>query len=196
MSQSVMKANPISWKKIAGITEKLLKDFCPEALKTLIPLDVERMFEIYIPKRFQIETAYENLSSGIHGYTDPNKLRSVVSTKILDSDDISTIRFARSTIGHEIAHCVLHAHQFKRKNSELKFFHDENHSKLRLFRQEDIKPYENPEKQAWEFCKCLFLPEHLCYEAVEEGMQIWDIAERVNLNPAFIEVRLKKLKLI
>lgn len=196
MSQPVMKANPIKWKKIAQTTEMILKDFCPEALNKLMPLDIEKMFEIYIPKRFQIETAYEELSFGVHGYTDPNNLKSVVASELVDSDDLATIRFGRSTIGHEIGHAVLHAKQFKLKNSEMKFLHDDSHSKPLLYRQEDIKPFENPESQAWEFCKCLFLPGNLCYQAIESGMQVQDIADRVNLNPKFVSVRLKKLKLI
>ncbi len=196
MNQPVMKASPLSRRKIEKDTQKVLKDFCPKALEEFIPLDIEKMFEQYIPKRFNVATAYKELSFGIHGYTDPNELKSAVSVKLVDSDDIATIRFGRSTIGHEIGHIILHAFQFKRKNLELKFFHDNNHSKSLLFRQEEIKIYENPEWQAWEFCKSLFLPEKLCYESFEKGMQIRDIAEIVNLNPAFVEVRLKNLKLI
>ncbi len=196
MNQPVMKANPLSRRKIENAAEIVLKDFCPEALTELLPLDIEKMFEIYIPKRLQVSTAYEELSFGIHGYTDPNNSKSAVSVKLVDSDDNATIRFGRSTIGHEIGHIVLHALQFKRKNLELKFFHDDSHSKSLLFRQEEIKIYENPEWQAWEFCKSLFLPANVICEALESGMQVREIAERVNLNPAFIEVRLKNLKLI
>ena len=196
MKRPVMKADGLSREKIENATRKLLRDFCPEALEELIPLDIEKMFELYLPKRFNIQTAYEELSGGIHGYTDPNKLKSAVAVNLIESNDISTIRFGRSTIGHEIGHCILHAFQFKRKNLEMKFFHDDTHSKPLLFRQEDLKPYENPEWQAWEFCKSLFLPKSLCYEAVEKGMQIRDIADKVDLNPAFIEVRLKNLKLV
>lgn len=196
MKRPVMKANGLSWLKIGKITEQILKDFCPEALTELLPLNIEKMFEIYIPKRFQVSTAYEELPVGIHGYTDPNKLKSAVSAKLVDSDDIATLRFGRSTIGHEIGHAVLHARQFKLKNLELKFLHDDNHLKPMLFRQEDIKPFENPENQAWQFCKSLFLPATVIQNAFENGLDSRKIADRVNLNPAFVEVRLKNLKLI
>lgn len=195
MNQPVMKADPLSRRKIESKAEKVLKDFNPDALTELLPLDIEKMFELYIPKRFNVSTGYEELSFGIQGYTDPNNLRSAVSVQLVDSDDTATLRFGRSTVGHEIGHIALHAHQFRRKNSELKFFHDASHSKQILFRQEEVKTYENPEWQAWAFCKALFLPENLCYEAVEEGMNIRQIADRVNLNPAFVEVRLKNLRL-
>lgn len=195
MKQPVMKADGLSRVKIEKSAEKILKDFCPEALESLHPLNIERMFELYIPKRFNVETAYEELSFGIHGYTDPNNLKSAVSVKLVDTDDFSTRRYGRSTIGHEIGHIVLHAFQFKRKNSELKFFHDETHSKPMLFRQEDLKPFENPEWQAWEFCKSLFLPKNLITKAIEDGMNNQEIADAVNLNPAFIDVRLRNLRL-
>lgn len=195
MKMPVMKARGLSRDKIEEAVQRILRDFCPEALVELTPLNIERMFEQYIPKKFGIQTGYEELSYGIHGFTDPNKLRSIVASQLVDSKDTATIRFARSTTGHEIGHAVLHAIQFKRKNLELKFLHDNNHSAPLLYRQEEIKAYENPEWQAWEFCKSLFLPKDVIRKAVKEGKQIRDIAERVNLNPAFIEVRLKNLKL-
>lgn len=195
MKIPVMKAAALSRANIEHIAQKVLRDFYPDAQKELIQLDVEEMFEQYIPKRLGITTEYEELSFNIHGYTEPSKLRSVVALNLVESDDRATIRFGRSTIGHEIGHSVLHAHQFKRKRAELKFLHDKSHENPILFRQEDLKPFENPEWQAWEFCKALFLPAHLIQDAIESGVTIREIADKVNLNPAFVEVRLKNLKL-
>jgi hypothetical protein len=196
MNQPVMKANPLKRVQIERISEQVLKDFCSEALTKLMPINIEKMFELYIPKRFQVATSYEELSFGIHGYTDPNNLKAAVSVKLIEANDLATTRFGRSTIGHEVGHVVLHATQFRKKNLELRFLHDDNHSKTMLFRQKDLRAFENPEWQAWEFCKSLFLPKHLIVEAQENGMSSRDIAEIVNLNPAFVEVRLKNLKLI
>ncbi len=189
-----MRAAPLSRTKIEDAVQKILRDFCPETASSLIPLEIERMFEIYLPKRFGIQTSYENLSPNIHGYTDPNKMRSAVSTRLIEAKDTSTRRFGRSTTGHEVGHCILHAGQFKRRN-DLQFLHDDSHSKLALFRQEDLRPYENPEWQAWEFCKSLFLPKAVLLEAIEKGFTIRDISERVDLNPAFVETRLGNLGL-
>jgi hypothetical protein len=153
------------------------------------------MFEQYVPKRFGIQTSYEELSMGIHGYTDPKNLRSAVAVDLVETNDTATIRFGRSTIGHEIGHAILHARQFKLKNLALKFMHDHNHSKPLLYRQEELKPFENPEWQAWEFCKSIFLPASHMFKAVENGLSVREIAERVNLNPKFIEVRKINLKI-
>lgn len=195
MNQPVMKAAALSRPKIEFMTQQVLKDFCPQALSEMITLDIERMFEIYIPKRFGIATCYEELTPGIHGYTDPNRMTSAVSVNLIETNDPATLRFGRSTTGHEIGHVVLHARQFRKRKAELRFLHDEKHSGSVLFRQEDLKPYENPEWQAWEFCKSLFLPANVIKEAVEQGLTSWEIANKVNLNPAFVEVRLKNLKL-
>jgi hypothetical protein len=195
MNQPVMRADPLSRKEIQKAAMTILRDFCPAALEQLIPLDIENLFELYLPKRFGIETAYDELSFGIHGFTDPNKMRSVVSIQLVETEDIGTSRFGRSTLGHEVGHAVLHARQFKKKRAETKFFHNFHHSDAVLFRQQDLKPFENPEWQAWEFCKALFLPCHLIEEAVTAGKTVREIAETVNLNPAFVEVRLKNLKL-
>ncbi len=85
MNQPVMKAASLSRAKIEFIGQKILKDFCPAALSEMIPLDIERMFEIYIPKRFGITTGYEELSMGIHGYTDPNKMTSAIAVNLIDT---------------------------------------------------------------------------------------------------------------
>ena len=195
MNQPVMRAAPLSRRKIESVTEKILKDFCPEALSEMISLDIEKMFEIYLPKRFGVKTSYQELSAGIHGYTDPTKMTSAIAVNLIETDDPATLRFGRSTTGHEIGHAVLHANQFRKRKAELRFLHDEKHSSPILFRQEDLKPYENPEWQAWEFCKSLFLPANIIGEAVKQGLTSRDIADKVNLNPAFIDVRLKNLKL-
>lgn len=195
MKIPVMKANPMGRRTIENFAQKVLRDFCPEALDDLIPLDIEKMFEQYVPKRFGVDTSYEELTMGIHGYTEPNKLRSAVAVDLVETNDTATIRFGRSTIGHEVGHAVLHARQFKRKNLGLKFLHDDSHSKPLLYRQEELKAFENPEWQAWEFCKSIFLPATQLYKAVENGLTIREISERVNLNPAFVEVRMKNLKL-
>lgn len=195
MKIPVMRAIGLKRVTIEKFAQKVLKDFCPESLDGLLPLDIEQMFEQYVPKKFGVATGYEEMLPGIHGYTDPNKLVSKVSSDLLDAEDVPTIRFGRSTIGHEIGHVMLHAKQFNRKNADLRFLHDNNHLKPLLFRQEELRPFENPEWQAWEFCKSLFLPAPLMYKAVEDKLEVKEISDIVNLNPAFVQVRLRNLGL-
>jgi len=194
MKRPVMRALGLSRIKIEAAAQKILRDFCPEAAIELHPLEIERMFELYLPKRFGMRTAYEDLSPGIHGYTDPNKMRSSIASRLVEAKDPGTRRFGRSTTGHEIGHCILHAHQFRRRN-DTQFVHNGANTETVLYRQEDLKAYENPEWQAWEFCKSLFLPRHLLTAAVEKNYSVKEISERVDLNPAFIETRLANLGL-
>lgn len=197
MSKRVMKAAPLSRNRIEQVTQAVLKDFCPEMLIGLRQLDVERFYETYVPKRFGVTTGYQQLTSGIHGFTNPARLESAVSIKLVEAADRATIRFGRSTIGHEAAHAILHAHQFKKRNEIEAFLHDGSHaSEQRLFRRDEVKPFECPEWQAWWFCKAIFLPRPVIEAEVEKGTTVRRIADTVNLNPAFVEVRLRNLRLL
>jgi hypothetical protein len=197
MKRPVMRAVGLSRRRIEKVAQTVLKDFCPEMLEGLLPLDVERLYETYIPKRFGVITGYAELASGIHGFTNPTRLESAVSIALVESKDRATIRFGRSTLGHEAGHCVLHAHQFKKRNEMRAFLHDGDHAAgQRLFRKEEVKAYEDPEWQAWWFCKSLFLPKPVLVEEIAKGTTVRQIAETVNLNPAFVEVRLRNLQLL
>ena len=196
MDKLIMKATPLSRKTIGRAARQVLNDFSPDRSVDLQRLDIERMFETFVPRRFGIETSYENLDFGIHGYTDPNSMRSVVAVNLVDSNDQSTLRFGRSTLGHEIGHVVLHAMQFRKRKAESRFTHDDKHAPSYLFRKSDLAVFEDPEWQAWEFCKALFMPEVATIEAVGAGLTVRQIAEKIDLNPAFVESRLRNLRLL
>lgn len=197
MSRPLMKAIGLSRVRIEKIAQSVIKDFDPNALTELIEIDIERLYEQYIPKRFGISTGYQELSVGIHGFTNPTKLESAVSVTLVDAADASTRRFGRSTIGHEAGHCILHAHQFRKRQVNDAFLHDGTHDvNQKLFRQEDIRAFESPEWQAWEFCKSLFLPRQVLEEAMEKGYTIRKMSDMTNLNPAFVETRLRNLRML
>lgn len=196
MKNRVMIATPLRRRQIESRARELLQDFDPEALINLRRLDVEQLYEVYIPKAFGVDTTYEELSSGIHGYTDPSNMRSAVSIDLVDAEDQPTLRFGRSTIGHEVAHCVLHADQFRKRRLSARFTHDQAHASPSLFRQSDLALIENPEWQAWEFCKAIFLPARVLTSAVHDGFTIREISRLVDMNPAFVESRLRNLRLL
>jgi hypothetical protein len=196
MDQLIMKANPLSRRKIEYAARQILNDFSTDAAASLVRIDIERMFEHYIPKRFGIETAYEELSEGIHGYTDPGRMRSVVALSLVDTEDEPTRRFGRSTIGHEIGHAVLHTAQFNKKKAAARFLHDDAHVPSYLFRKDELRAYESPEWQAWEFCKSIFMPRLATIEAVNGGQTVREISKLIDLNPAFVESRLRNLKML
>jgi hypothetical protein len=90
----------------------------------------------------------------------------------------------------------LHVPQFRRRDSVSRFLHDDSHEAKFLFRKVEVEIYESPEWQAWEFCKSIFMPRIAVENAVDEGCSVRDISEIINLNPAFVESRLRNLRML
>lgn len=193
-----MKVPPVpglSRKKIEAKAVSLLREFQPEALRGECPVDIEQIFEFYIPEHCGIDTGYTDLSflgSGVLGYTDASKKISYVDKTLIDPKDIVTERRCRATVGHETGHCIYHV-------SILNFFKSSlsKDDSTGLYRAErtEIKAYQDPEWQAWEFARAILMPSHLICNYHERNYSIRDMAESFDLNPAFVEVRLKTLKI-
>ena len=173
----------------------LLRELQPEALKGECPVDIEDIYEFYIPEHCGIETGYTDLSflgSGILGYTDASKKISFVDKTLIDSEYSPTRRRCRATVAHESGHCLYHV-------PVLNFFKSlsfKNDSDL-LYRAKrtEIKAYEDPEWQGWEFARACLMPRHLILQYCEKDYSIRDMADQFDVNPSFIEVRMKTLKI-
>jgi len=185
----------LSRKKIEAKAVSLLREFQPEALRGECPVDIEQIFEFYVPEHYKIDTGYTDLSflgSGVLGYTDASKKISYVDKTLIDSKDIATERRCRATVGHETGHCIYHVSILNFFKSSL--FKDNSEGLYRAKRTE-IKAYQDPEWQAWEFARAFLMPRHLILEYCEKDYSIRDMAGFFNVNPAFVEVRLKTLKI-
>lgn len=136
-----------------------------------------------------------DLPSGIYGYTDSDRMESVISSDLLDAPSESQMRYARSTIAHESGHALIHVPEFRRKKASLRSIHDKEHISLRLHRQADVKVFMNPEWQAWRFAGALLMPAPTFRAAIREGLDEFDLSELFNVNPAFVRSRLRALKL-
>ena len=185
----------LSRNEIEAKAVSLLRECDPEGLNGKCPVDVEAIFEIYIPERFGIQTGYADLSflgDGVLGYTNAARKVSYVDKTLIDSDHPPTRRRCRSTVGHESGHCLYHVSilNFFRSSS----FKDEGY---RLYRAErsEVKAYENPEWQAWEFARACLMPRQLILKYCKKGYSQADMAERFDVNPIFLEVRLNTLKI-
>ncbi len=165
-----------------------------EALQGKCPVDIEEIFEFYIPDSLGIKTGYTDLSrlgNNILGYTDASEKISLVDKTLIDADDNPTLRRCRATIAHESGHCLQHVailNIFKSLSSR----GDE-----RLYRAErtEIPAYRDPEWQAWEFARACLMPRSLIMKYHSKGYSLEDMAECFDLNPAFIDVRLRTLKI-
>jgi hypothetical protein len=185
----------LSRNKIEAKAISLLSELQPEALEGKRPVDIEAIFDIDIPECYRIDTGYADLSflgPEVLGYTDASRKISYVDKTLSDSDATPTLRRCRSTIGHETGHCFLHVPILSLFKSTL--FKNSSEGLYRAKRTE-IKPYRDPEWQAWEFARSILMPRHLIFKYYEKGYSAQDMAEFFDLNPAFIDVRLKTLNL-
>lgn len=185
----------LSRKEIEARAVSLLKEWDTDGLSGQRPVDVEAIFDICIPERFGIQTGYTDLSflgEGVLGYTDAAKKVSYVDKTLIDSDHPPMRRRCRSTVGHETGHCLYHVSvlNFFRSSS----FKDEGYGLYRAERSE-VKPYENPEWQAWEFARACLMPRHLILKYCEKGYSPDEMAKQFDVNPSFLKVRLSTLKI-
>ncbi|MCF6156162.1 MAG: ImmA/IrrE family metallo-endopeptidase [Candidatus Brocadia sp.] len=100
--------------------------------------------------------------------------------------------FCRSTMAHEIGHAILHVSDYKRAKAILKSIHNKDHI-LRMYYEKELKPYMNPEWQAWRFAGALLMPAPAIKEATMEGNGIYNMSQRFGVNSAFVKSRLKTL---
>ncbi len=170
-----------------------LSEFQPAAIKKPGPVDVESLFEIVMQEKYGIETGYTDLSHlgpGVLGYTDAASKTSYVDKSLSDADDLPAKRLFRSTVAHEIKHCIKHVQILNLFRSICKDKDDDG-----LYRREksDIKPYEDPEWQAWVFAGALLMPQRHILDLHRRGSSIEEMAGIFDVNPAFVRSRLKRL---
>lgn len=193
MSRKLIMANPRSGAEIDHLALMVVKRFQPNILKKPSAFEVERFFECDLGEIVEIDTAYRQLSPGIYGYTDSETLECIVSSDL--AEDLSQRYFFRSTTAHEAGHTVLHVPEFRLRKELLRSIQDTNHVSLRMYRESDIPLYRNPEWQAWRFAGALLMPEPIIRVAISKGYTIKDISWIFEVNPAFVESRLRALKI-
>lgn len=197
MSHSVIKVRPRSSQEIENITFDLIKNFQPETTVLVSSFDVERFFDVELKKLTEVEPIYRFLGGvGLEGYTDIDNMECVICSDLAEygEDQVQKRRF-RATQAHEVGHCFLHVEDARRnRDTKRLFLHDEK-SSLQLYKPDEIKIYENPEWQAWRFASSLLMPENCFRRAVECNWTKKQMKRAFDVNPAFIEVRLKELNI-
>ena len=192
MTDKVPVVPPLSKAKIEAFATALLNEVQPEVFEGKLPVDVDAIYEFYIPERFGIETGYTDLSPlgpNVLGYTDASNKKSFVDKNLVDHSDITALRRGRATIGHESGHCLFHV-------NILHFFESvlaDDGLTLRRADRSKLKPYVDPEWQGWEFARAYLMPRALVVQCINAGHFVNDMADLFDVNPAFMEVRIKKL---
>ncbi|NUO10433.1 MAG: ImmA/IrrE family metallo-endopeptidase [Candidatus Brocadia sp.] len=86
----------------------------------------------------------------------------------------------------------MHVPDYRNAKAVLRSVNDKEHI-LRAYREEDLKPYMNPEWQAWRFAGALLMPAQAVKEAIRRGYSIGEMSKRFGVNPAFVISRIKAL---
>ena len=193
---SLLKSQPRSAEDIEKIAYEVIKSFQPEVLESVTRFDVEGFFEFELKNQTNIEPDYWELPEEIDGFTDSEEMICIISTRIAEyGEDEVLKRRCRATQAHEIGHCFLHVEDARlNKKLQQRFEHNKKCS-IKRYRPEDIKVYENPEWQAWRFASALLMPEICFRRAVECDWTKKQIKYAFDVNPSFIDVRLRELKI-
>jgi len=192
MAQPVVKARPRSGAHIDELALSVVRKFQPEMLTRLQSFEVERFFEVEVPGFTGINIDYQRLGWGVHAYTDISEMKCVVSLDLMNN--LEQRPFLNSTLAHEIGHCHMHVPEFLRRKADAKFVHDGTHA-LRLYRQEALKTFENPEWQAWRYAGALMMPAQSVRIAIEGGLTVRDLATVFSVYQPFVLTRLRALGL-
>jgi Zn-dependent peptidase ImmA (M78 family) len=197
MASLVPKASPKSGAEIEKMALGIIRKFQPHILGKPQSFDIEAFFELDLERITGVCPDYRVLPPGMYGYTDINDMVVVIDRQLAESNDAGARRFRRSTQGHETGHVIMHVPEFRQRKAILRFIHDDDQAKasLRLFRQENIPVYCNPEWQAWRFAKALLMPDMNVRAALREGYSKIELPEVFDVHPAFVYARLKDLRL-
>lgn len=193
MARKVVKATPMRSAEIDHIAFRLIKHYQPEALERPQEFDIERFYENALEKVAGVRPDYQDLGLPVHGYTDSDQKISVVDSALADNPSQRN-RF-RATVAHEVGHAVLHVNQFRKRKEVLRFTHDCEDVSLRMYREDEIPAYMNPEWQAWRFAKALLMPEKTFRMAHATGMNIQQLAATFGVSVDFARQRIRDLRL-
>lgn len=189
---------PMKALSIEHKAEEFLKRYSPEVLKFPRAVPVDKFYEFVMPElSIPVRTSYTSLRMlGINaeGYTNANQKISIVDTSLADDFSVRGRRRFRSTVAHELGHCILHV-PLRRWQSSLQIVG------IGLKRERmGLRAFEDPEWQAWRFCYALCMPAGQVEKAVDiygtTKQGIANIAEVFDMSKSFVYQRLKTLKLI
>ncbi|WP_027714915.1 ImmA/IrrE family metallo-endopeptidase [Desulfuromonas sp. TF] len=181
----------MSGAQIEQIAGGIIKAIQPKVFTGSENFDIEHFVDVRLEDLTGIQPDYSRLPPEIYGYTDPEQQKMVIQADLAEDDDSE--RFLRSTLAHETGHCILHV-PILRQAQKYHIFKQEKGA--HLYRKESGLPlYQNPEWQAWRFAGALLMPKDLVVQMLKEGLSERGLANKFNVNPAFVRYRLKSLKL-
>ncbi len=182
--------------QIDNIAYDLIRKVQPDVLSTTSPFDVERFVDVHLEGMTGIAPDYrDDLPSEIYEFTDTAENKLVINAGLLDDTWGDNEKFFRSTVAHEVGHCLLHVPVLRRCKKDRIFTEGKKKDKVALYRKTEIPLYRNPEWQAWRFAGALLMPEQVVQSLISKGASLQEMARHFKVNRVFIEQRMKALKI-
>jgi hypothetical protein len=211
--------------KAPYFTPSQIDNMCCDELRGvgLLPTSPEPIrIDRFIEKRFNVSPQYEDLPSGVLGFTrfGKNGIKAVVISAALDAEGGKVAgRRVRTTIAHEGGHSLLHAHLFALDDIPLHLFDKDSHSGDQILCRDvhgDEQKVHRYDGRWWEVQANLAMSSLLCPRPlVQEAMKpflspagllgvevlaesrreeaVLSLAEIFDVNPAVIRIRISEM---
>ena len=187
---------PVSRAMLERLGVAVLEELQPEALHCPRPIDLVELVDHQLPRHgVDVYPVRQEELGEIWAATDPegrvgDRITILLAEKL--DDDLRKggpiAHMARATLAHEIAHAVLHVDFIRRR-----LVHPQGQNLLSRTKRHQLKPYEDPEWQAWMLGGCLLVPRTTLAMSSERSLE--GLAETYQISVPMMRAHLKRLKL-
>ena len=183
-----------SRRELNELALNIIKHYQPGILNGMEPFNLDGFIEV-VEDFMKIDFDFTSeLPAGIDGCTSTIDNKVLIRAELVD--DPSNERYARSTIAHEMGHVILHMPLLRELSKDITFGQKKEEQGLNLYSRKVLKPYKDPEWQAWEFAGALLMPEPAIQAMINKGMSPSQMAGIFNVNTVFMKLRMRNLKMI
>ena len=157
LDEEVPPVNPLGVAAIEELGRCFLGQLAPEMLVTPQPLNVLGLVDTRLPKfGIHVCPASREEIGNRDGATDPSgdgEIAILVTEEVWEALESAAPKshYARTTVCHEIGHAILHVPVLRRRLLL-------NNDVLARTQRSNLKPYEDPEWQAWAFAGTVLMP--------------------------------------
>ena len=181
----VPKVRPMSKMDIERRAESFLKQHSPRTLSHHERFDIETFTDVDLERYYGFYLYYDdNITDRVFGYTDCINKKVVISGR-----HSKKVELNRATIAHETGHVVMHSGQIARVFKNI----PQKQQEALMYRAQDIKPFENPEWQAWWFAGAILMPRYAVRKIINNGGDTNDVANNFGVSYSFASARIDRI---
>jgi hypothetical protein len=195
LDELVFNMPAMSMAKIESLGNVLLETLSPETLARPGELNLAMLIEEVLPKYdIHVYPAGPEELGDLEAATDPEgdaEVYILLAENLWDDfyQGGKKANRARATIAHEVSHAVIHVPVVR---GRLKSPHKD--LLLARIKRANLRPYKDPEWQAWALAGCLLMPRRTI--ELLEDQSVFNIAETYGVSPDFARSHAKRLRLI